>query len=232
MKYSPLPLAALAAALLTTPALAQLTIVNPGFESPDVGTSFTRYSDGAFPGWTAVAGSDTTLIFLISEDATGVPNASSGTQSLALGTIVGSDQGLYQSIGTLQANTDYSFSYEVGYRSNTNNPNYQIGLWGDTTGNGLPDTALHVRTQADDGTIAEGDVPMTQISSTIVNSSTFNANAIGNDLFFRIFADDGTTATGSEQVVFDNVAAIPEPSTTAALLGGLALTLVLLRRRY
>jgi len=140
MRNTTLSLAAFTAACLATPVFGQLTITNPGFESPDVASNdFESYDSTAFPGWTPVSGSNTSLIFVIGEDSANVPNASSGDQSLSLA-VNGTDTatGLFQSLGTLQANTDYSFSYEVGYRSDTDNPDYEVGLWGDTTGNGTP----------------------------------------------------------------------------------------------
>mgnify|MGYP000137747967 CR=1 FL=1 len=235
MKHSyPFPLAALAAALLTTPALAQLTIVNPGFESPNVGLTDISGNDTTPTGWTAFG---STGRFIVGEDWVGsgsslIPAASSGDQSFLTNQGIGQN-GIYQSIGTVEANTDYSFSFEVGKRNDQPLPAVvEIGLWGDTDDNGVPDTALIELGLSDIGTPPDGTTgqeTMAVISSSVVNSSTFDSQAIGKDLFFYISTSNSTA--GAHQILFDNVAAIPEPSTTAALLGGLGLTLVLLRRR-
>jgi hypothetical protein len=126
-------------------------------------------------------------------------------------------QGLYQSLGTLQANTDYSFSYEIGFRpSNNASMTYRIGLWGDTTGDGNPDTPLDYRTQADD-TPPSGPAGgnLKAITGDTVNSSTFDSDAIGNQFFFYF---DTIATDAGEELLVDNIAVIPEPAGLGLVL--------------
>jgi hypothetical protein len=224
---------------LAASASAQILMTNPGFEEPNVATNdWGRWGAGsntvgAFPGWTPIAGSYTPAIFVYGEDLGNMlKSPTSGDQSLSMASNTTTTQGLYQNLGTLQANTDYSFSYEIGFRPDTAAQlNYQIGLWGDTDDNGIPDTQLSVRTQANDSltypTTAGGF--LAAFSSATVNSSTFNPDAIGNDFFFYI-ATTGTLASPNQELLVDNVGVIPEPGT-ALLFGAAGMFHLILRRR-
>jgi hypothetical protein len=221
---------------LAASASAQILMTNPGFEEPNVAPdgwgrwSTVSPSVGPFPGWTLIPGADSSRTFVYGEDQVNMlKSPTSGDQSLGLSASSTLTQGLYQSLGTLQANTDYSFSYEIGFRP-TNNASmtYRIGLWGDTTGDGNPDTPLDYRTQADD-TPPSGPVGgnLKVISSDTVNSSTFDSDAIGNQFFFYF---DTIATDAGEELLVDNVGVIPEPSV-ALLLGAAGMFHFILRRR-
>jgi len=132
--------------------------------------------------------------------------------------------GIYQDVGLLAANTTYTLTVAIGQREFANAPGIISLINGtDDTGTVLasttgiaatPHTFQDFTTTFTTGSVVSGDL------SVELSVSTANGGALGGNLY---------------QGDFDNVrldaSPVPEPATIALLGGGLALCLIVLRRK-
>lgn len=130
--------------------------------------------------------------------------------------------GIFQNVGTLLANTEYTMTIAIGQRLDRTNGSVEFGLYNATTGATdiwATGTALNTATNVS-----------TTAGSFQDFSVTFTTGAIvSNDLY--VAARYTETGANLIQASLDNVRldAVPEPS--AALLGGLGVIGLLRRRR-
>ena len=132
--------------------------------------------------------------------------------------------GIFQNVGSLQANTQYTMTVAIGQRLDRTNGSVEFGLYGATTG------ATNIWTT---GTALS---TATQVSTTPGSfqdfSVTFTTGAIVSDNLY-VAARYTETAADRIQASLDNfrldATVVPEPSV--ALLGGLGMLGLLRRRR-
>lgn len=132
--------------------------------------------------------------------------------------------GIFQNVGSLQANTQYTMTVAIGQRLDRTNGSVEFGLYGATTG------ATNIWTT---GTALS---TATQVSTTPGSfqdfSVTFTTGAIVSDNLY-VAARYTETAADLIQASLDNfrldATVVPEPSV--ALLGGLGMLGLLRRRR-
>lgn len=226
---------AFAAAVITAQG-ASVLINNHSFETPtlsDVANVNSGAGTGVFNGWNFVTQAGASF-----EDF-GIENPGGGAYTGAggNGTPSGADginvaylnqdnsglfTGIFQNVGSLQANTEYTMTIAIGQRLDRVNGSVEFGLYNATTGATdiwATGTALSTATNVS-----------TTAGSFQDFSVTFTTGAtVSNDLY--VAARFTETSANLIQASLDNVRlnAIPEPS--AAILGGLGVLGLLRRRR-
>jgi hypothetical protein len=233
---SKLALVAAFAATAVSAQAASVFITNHSFEDPvrADGTFVTSGAGtGTLNGWNYVTQAGASF-----EDF-GIENPGGGayTGATGSGTPSGADginvaflnqdnsglfTGIFQNVGTLLANTEYTMTIAIGQRLDRVNGSVEFGLYNADTG------ATNIW--------ATGTALNTATNVSTVNGSfqdfvvTFTTGAVvSNDLY--VAARFNETSANLIQASLDNVRldAIPEPS--AALLGGLGVLGLLRRRR-
>jgi hypothetical protein len=132
--------------------------------------------------------------------------------------------GIFQNVGSLQANTQYTMTLAIGQRLDRTNGSVEFGLYGATTGATdiwATGTALGTATQVSNTPGSFQDFSVTFTTGAIVS----------NDLY--VAARYTETGANLIQASLDNfrldATVIPEPSV--ALLGGFGVLALLRRRR-
>lgn len=214
---------------------ASVLINNHSFETPTVATDGTFVLAGAgtgvFNGWNFVVQNGPSFEdFGIENQGVGAYTgaAGSGTPSGADGinnaflnqAASGFYTGIFQNVGALQANTEYTMTIAIGQRLDRVNGSVEFGLYNATTGATniwATGTALNTATNVSTTPGSFQDFVVTFTTGAIVS----------NDLYVAA----RYTGDGKIQASLDNVRlnAIPEPSV--ALLGGLGVLGLLRRRR-
>jgi len=203
---------------------ATIPITNAGFQDDDVGTSWGT----DVTGWTDEGGSDRSITQYADSVGTDIP-VIEGDQVLILDARATSGA-IYQSVGTIAANTIYTLDITAGSRSATPLPaTFEFGLY---SGSGAtPVTALGLRDQTDTTGLANNTQASQEFS--IVWDSTGSAS-VGDDLFVRMAVTTPASPPPTRQVIFDDLsltsAPVPEPTSVMLCLVG-ALGLLLIRRR-
>ncbi|MEO7099299.1 MAG: PEP-CTERM sorting domain-containing protein [Luteolibacter sp.] len=215
---------------------ASVLIINHSFESPtlaDVANTNSGAGTGVFNGWNYVTQNGASF-----EDF-GIENPGGGayTGAAGNGTLSGANginvaylnqdnsglfTGIFQNVGSLQANTQYTMTIAVGQRLDRVNGSVEFGLYGATTG------ATNIWST---GTVLSTATNVSTTNGTFQDFSvTFTTGAVvSNDLY--VAARFTETGANLIQASLDNVRldAVPEPSV--ALLGGLGMVGLLRRRR-
>lgn len=241
-----LTLMMLALALVSSGDAALIVINNHSFETPalasdgnlvetPVGTNGTT-GTGVLHGWNYV------VQYNSSFESFGIENQGSGayTGAAGSGTPSGADgvnnvylnndnsglfTGIFQNVGALLANTQYTLTIAIGQRLDRTNGSLEFGLYNATTG------ATNIWAT---GTALNTD---TKVSTTAGSFQdfvvTFTTGAtVSNDLYV---AARHTETANFIQASLDNVrldaTAVPEPGSFALLLGGIGMLPLFRRRR-
>jgi hypothetical protein len=187
-------------ALLTTNALAQNLITNPGFETPSEGSSYGNFGTGStgITGWTV----DTTPLDGVSlfsaSGASGFGIANNGSQILQLcGVSYSSGGGIHQTITTVSGQV-YRISIDVSYRSAAvTTGNFSFG----------------------------GQNHNLSASTTTYTTLTWTVTASSASTLIDI---TGSTSSGANQLLIDNVSVTAvvdpgittQPASAAGFVGG------------
>jgi len=212
-----------------------VTVTNFSFETPTVAGDSTYVlapgASGAFNGWgfnktTGSGFQDFGIENPGSQEYTGA--AGTGTPSGADGTnvaflnqsIVGGITNIFQDVGSLQANTQYTLTIAVGQRLDRTNGSVTIALFNTAAGSGLSGN------------------PFTDVTSTLLNSTAGVSSVAGSFQDFSVafttgasvtgdltigaqYTGDGTAQGSLDDVRLDaTLVAIPEPGAIAMLLAG------------
>jgi hypothetical protein len=227
------PLLLIGASLLTAnflnaAILGVVDVDNPSFENPET-TTF----DVNVTGWFEENKTAGDGLEAVQDNAanTNVPQTTFGSQWMNLSETAA----VYQQIDTFTSGFDYTFSgLLIGDRSNKLFGQLSVELWVGN-GTGANDTALSSFASLADSTtfdMTEVGTPSTQAIAnfTLSTGTTFTA---GDSVWLRFSSIDGGGASGDSQVLFDNVniTAVPEPTTTALLVGLIAFGAIMVRRR-
>jgi hypothetical protein len=132
--------------------------------------------------------------------------------------------GIFQNVGSLQANTQYTMTIAIGQRLDRTNGSIEFGLYNAATGaTDIWATGTALATDTEVSTVAGSFQDFTVTFTT--------GGTVSNDLY--VAARYTETGANLIQASLDNVrldaTVVPEPS--AALLGGLGLLAMLRRRR-
>lgn len=230
--------AALLASTATT-AQAAITVDNPSFESPDVGSSFKR---DAADQWTAEnnlesAGGSKDGLFVISEDTSNdIPSAGTDPDDQWQLFDQRGRGRIYQNVGTVQPDTVYELEIgQIGSRGNQPLPDdFFFGLWADSSASpAVPGNELAKKTKSEltFTNVADNTKGVDGPFSVQFDSAADSAHN-GENLFVRIGIPGSQTQTNAQQVLFDDVSVtttvIPEPTSLALLAPA---GLLLARRR-
>jgi hypothetical protein len=171
-----------------------------GIENPG-GGAYTGATGGGTPG-----GADGINVVFLNQDNSGL------------------FAGIFQNVGSLQPNTEYTMTIAIGQRLDRTNGSVEFGLYGATTGATdiwATGTALGTATQVSNTPGSFQDFSVTFTTGAIVS----------NDLY--VAARYTETGANLIQASLDNfrldATVIPEPSV--ALLGGFGVLALLRRRR-
>jgi hypothetical protein len=208
-------------------------------DGSSVQSTFTTSTDGfqalgAF-GWTSVSG--------VGGQVFGQTGGTSNDVLLG-GTDFGNYEVEFNTSTSLQANSIYTLSVRMGFVSGgtSGNASYDLSLG---TKNGGTFTAL----TADNPALETGNVNRSAgptnglsfgangVNSVLVTVSFTTGASVGSDPIHVRWAQTASSLTGgADYFGVDNVtlsvSAIPEPSTYAAIVGGLALGGAMIRRRH
>lgn len=207
---------------ISSGSLHAVTLFTDSFESP-VLTSDDTFTSGNMPNWTKTGGAGN---FGVERLATShfnnpYPRATDG-QQVAYSN--GGGQTFTQSMSfTLQANTQYTLSLDIGDRNDTNFTGYVLQLFAGSTQLAIDNNSVPVP----DGGWA---------TSTITYTSSASDPLVGQTvkIQFQSLGIVSQTGEAGAQTVYDNLKltaiAVPEPATWALLLGGAGALLVFNRR--
>ena len=218
---------------------ASVLINNHSFETPivagDGGFVASGAGTGVFNSWNYVVQNGASFEDFGIENPGGgayTGAAGGGTPSGANGTNVaflnqdnsGLFAGIFQNVGSLQANTQYTMTIAIGQRLDRTNGSIEFGLYNAATG------ATNIWTG---GTALATDTEVSTVAGSFQDFTvTFTTGAtVSNDIY--VAARYTETGANLIQASLDNVrldaTVVPEPST--ALLGGLGILGMLRRRR-
>lgn len=215
---------------------AQISILNPSFESSTAGTGSAALFDTIIDDW-FMENHPTTVTAEAAQrrNTNNMPVVPDGSQWANLVQTGSTTAGIYQALSggalaTFQPDIDYTVSLTVSQRSNQPFVGVTIALYaGNVTGANDTNLGTLGATLLDSVTISQSVFSAAGIAENyVVPAFTLNSGstgAPGEQLWLRI------STTGEGHHMIDDLSIIPEPSTYAALFGLAALAFAAYRRR-
>ena len=232
-KYQLITLSLLACGFTSSLQAANL-ITNGSFET-NAGT-ITTQTTAQQPGWTSVAGEGESVIFGIGSfwNVQGTSTPFTASEGVTIAILNGADYsaGLFSDAVSLVAGQSYTLSYDTRLLSAYN---------GDFSAPITPNTSmgLAVALQSNDGfnplttLYFDEHVVVNNPSSWNTQTFTFTSAISSAHVRLSIYSHSGDNSGSHVYTAIDNfqLTAVPEPSSFAMVLGGIANLLLIRRRR-
>ncbi len=239
--YTILAAAACVATLSVSASAAIISPVNGSFQSPDISSSSTS----SVPNFVKFGNNDRQRVQfneIGTNPAGGAAIANGdGDQYLILddrGDAEDTFIGVYQDLGTIEADFTYTLDLKVAKRSDLFLPgtfSYALVVDNDDDGNPFDDTIVASEDQTDVATLlvtSQGTFLDRVLTFNTIDGN--NADLVGENLFVDLRIGNNSGPGNADQIAFDNLVVtstpVPEPTAAVAALAGVG-TLLLRRRK-